>query len=133
MRVLLFFLMPACVLIGCRSRPQVSQSWPGNTAPQPPPQGENGRPQSVPRAETPPIMTPGGPLRGRVASVNPAGRFVVLRFPIGAMPPLQRTLSVYRDGLKVGELKVSGPQYDNNIVADIVAGECLMGDEARTD
>jgi len=34
-------------------------------------------------------------------------------------------------GLKVGELKVSGPQLDVNIDADIIAGECQPGDEVR--
>lgn len=44
-----------------------------------------------------------------------------------------KRLNVYRNGLKVGELKVTGPQRDNNTVADIVAGECQVGDEVRED
>ena len=80
---------------------------------------------------TEPIITIGGPTRGRVASVNQAGRFVVLRFPIGVMPSVDGRFGVYRQGVKVGELRVSGPQYDNNTVADIVAGDCRVGDEAR--
>jgi hypothetical protein len=32
----------------------------------------------------------------------------------------------------VAEVKVSGPQRDNNIVADIVTGTPEEGDEART-
>lgn len=76
-------------------------------------------------------VAPGGPLVGRVASVNPNGRFVVVSFPLGALPGVDRTLSVYRAGLKVGELKVTRWQLDNLVVADIVAGECRSGDEAR--
>jgi len=41
--------------------------------------------------------------RRRVASVNTAGRFVVLTFPLGTMPALEKRMSVYRSGLKVGE------------------------------
>jgi len=70
-------------------------------------------------------------MTGRVASVNAPGRFVVLTFPLGSMPALEKRLNVYRRGLKVGELKVSGPQLDVNIDADIIAGECQPGDEVR--
>ena len=79
------------------------------------------------------IVTPGGSIRGKVASVNPDGRFVVLGFPFGSVPPAGKTLNVYRNGLKVGELKVTGPQRENNTVADIVAGQCRVGDDARED
>jgi hypothetical protein len=40
-------------------------------------------------------------------------------------------MNVYRRGLKVGEVKVTGPQRDDNIVADITAGEAAVGDEVR--
>jgi hypothetical protein len=79
------------------------------------------------------VVTPGHVLTGRVASVNSAGRFVVLTFPLGAMPAMDKRLNVYRNGLKVGELKVTGPQLDINIDADIIAGECQPGDETRED
>jgi hypothetical protein len=47
------------------------------------------------------------------------------------MPALQQRLGLYRANAKVGEVKISGPQRDNNIVADIIAGECQIGDEVR--
>lgn len=77
------------------------------------------------------IVTPGGAVRGRVASVNAGARFVVVGFPLGSVPAVGKRLNVYRNGLKVGELKVTGPQRDTNTVADIVAGDCQVGDEAR--
>ena len=77
------------------------------------------------------IITPGHATTGRVASVNPAGRFVVLTFPLGTMPPQGKRLNIYRGGLKVGEVKVSGLPLDINIIADIVAGESQVGDEVR--
>lgn len=80
-----------------------------------------------------PIVTLGGPMKAKVASVNAQGRFVVLRFPIGTMAAAGGRFSVYRDGLKVGELKITGPQQDNHIVADITAGACQAGDEARAE
>ncbi len=79
------------------------------------------------------IVTPGGVVPGKVVSVNPTAKLVVLSFPIGGLPPTDRRVSVYRQGLKVGELKITGPQRDNNTVADIVAGECRVGDEVKED
>lgn len=77
------------------------------------------------------IITPDGMPIGRVVFFNEQGRFVVLQFPVGQMPKLETRLNVYRGGLKVGEIKVSGPQSNDNIIADILNGEALVGDEAR--
>src|SRR5687768_2892979 len=79
------------------------------------------------------IVTPGGSLPGTIISVNSGARFAVLRFPLGDMPPLNQRMSVYRQGLKVADLKISGPQRDAHTVADILAGECRAGDEVRGD
>ena len=78
-----------------------------------------------------PIVTPDNSLAARVASYNAAGRFVVLSFPIGRMPNMDQTLFLYRNGLKVGEVKITGPQRDNDIVADLVTGTARSGDEVR--
>jgi hypothetical protein len=79
------------------------------------------------------IVTPSHALAGRVALVNPTARHVILTFPMGLMPSVEQRLAVYRNGLKVGEVKVTGPQQDTHIAADILAGECRPGDEARTE
>jgi len=79
------------------------------------------------------IVTPGGSLPGTVISVNPTARFAVVRFPIGQMPVVNQHMSAYRQGLKVADLKISGPQRDVHTVADVVAGECRAGDEVRSD
>jgi len=71
------------------------------------------------------------PATGRIARVNPDGAFVILSYPLGKVPPVGRRLSVYRNGVKVGELKVSEPQYQQHTAADILAGEARAGDEAR--
>lgn len=77
-------------------------------------------------------MTPDTILVGKVAKVNVDGGFVVITFPIGHLPTLDQRLSIYRGGLKVGEVRVTGPQLDDNVVGDIAAGEAKAGDEARS-
>lgn len=84
-----------------------------------------------PEAEAKPIVTPENLLVGNVATFNTAGRFVVLDFPLGKMPALDQTLFVYRQGLKVGEVKITGPERDHNTVADLISGEARKGDEVR--
>ena len=86
-------------------------------------------------AGTPPdqrlIVTPEHGLIGKVVRVNVSGQFVVLNFPRGRVPVLDQHLNVYRFGLKVGEVKVTGPQQEENIVGDLVSGDAQPGDEVR--
>jgi hypothetical protein len=77
------------------------------------------------------IVTPESGLTGKVVASNAVGRFVVLNFPVGHLPALEQRLEVYHLGLKVGEVKVTGPQNDDSIVADIVTGDAAAGDEVR--
>jgi hypothetical protein len=86
---------------------------------------------ATPSATLNPIVTPDNSLTAKVATYNAAGRFVVLSFPVGQMPNMDQTLFLYRDGLKVGEVKVTGPQRDNDVVADLVTGTAQAGDEVR--
>ena len=68
---------------------------------------------------------------GSVFSVNRTLRFVVLDFGFKPLPAVEQRLSVYRQGQKVGEVKISGPVLNNHLVADLVAGEAQPGDEVR--
>ncbi len=77
------------------------------------------------------IVTPLEGLNGKVSSVDLNLRFVVLTFPVGQMPAVNQQLNLYRDGLKVGIVNVSGPQRDDSIVADLIMGEAQTGDQAR--
>jgi hypothetical protein len=97
--------------------PQVASSQPKQTQPAPKP--------------APSVVTPDNSIAGKVMTYNSVGRFVVLRFPTGQMPRDGQALFVYRGGLKVGELKISGEQRDNFVVADVVNGEAQAGDDAR--
>ena len=89
-------------------------------------------PSGVPATNQTLIVTPENALVGKVAMVNTTARFVVLNFPLGKMAAVEQRLNLYRRGLKVGEVKVTGPQRENNIVADLVAGEAEVGDEVRS-
>lgn len=77
------------------------------------------------------IVTRDEGLDGKVAWVNPDLHFVVVTFPVGQLPSTGRQLSVFRRGLKVGEVRITGPQKDDSIVGDMVAGEAAAGDSVR--
>ncbi len=115
-------LMNGCVLWHHRQKPVVAVGTPPRVA------------TTATNAPTPtlkPIITPDNSLRARVADYNATGRFVVLSFPVGQMPKLNQTMFLYRDGLKVGEARITGPQQNNDIVADLVTGTAQAGDEVR--
>ncbi len=78
-----------------------------------------------------PTITPDEELSGKVVSVKPVLRFVVMDFPVFKMPALDQRLNVYRNGQKVGEVKVTGPMRDTIIAGDITAGDAQVGDEVR--
>jgi hypothetical protein len=87
------------------------------------------RPPKEPSA--PPALTVDNSLVGEVVRVNARARFVVLSFPLARMPHLGQRFSVWRTNGIVGELRISGPQRDETIVADLVSGDCRRGDEVR--
>ena len=89
------------------------------------------KPNRPAAALKPVIITPDLALAGKVVSVNVVGRFVVLGLTNGEFPKLQQTLFLYRAGLKVGEVRVTGPQSENNTVADLISGEAKVGDAVR--
>lgn len=79
------------------------------------------------------IVTPDSSLAATVVAVNPVSRFVVLSFAGGQMPQLAQTLFIYHAGLKVAEVKITGPRQDINIVADLVSGDAQVGDTVRAE
>jgi len=70
-------------------------------------------------------------IAGKIVSVNPALRFVVMDFPVWLMPALDQRLHIYRGEQKIGEVKVTGPTVDTTVAGDLVAGEARPGDEVR--
>jgi len=78
-----------------------------------------------------PVIKPDLQISGQVAMVNAEARFVVITFPPGPMPQSGQHLNIYHNGLKVGVVTVTGPQHENDTVADILNGNILLHDEAR--
>jgi hypothetical protein len=114
MKSLVVFLLAATCLTGC--------VW----------HRHQKKPSPTPVAvATPAIVTPDNSLTAKVVLYNSVARFVILGFPVGQMPQMNQTLFLYRNGLKVAELKVTGPQNDNDIVADLITGDAQVGDEVR--
>src|ERR1700720_1336265 len=94
------------------------------------PAGSSGaRPAKPPTENQTLIITPENTRVGKVAGVNQEARFVVLNFPVGHLPPLAQHMSLYRRGLKVGEVKITGPQLDDDVDADLLNGDAEVGDE----
>src|SRR3954470_5797919 len=106
-------LVAMLILAGCASKS--GQTKPGHAA-----------------STNAPITKASSVLVGRVDSVNMKGRYVIISFPIGALPLVGLPVDAYREGLKVAELKITPPQQNNLTAADIVAGEVRVGDEVRT-
>jgi hypothetical protein len=77
------------------------------------------------------IVTPDNSIVGKVVKYNSTGRFVVLNFPRGRMPDKDQILFLYRGGLKVATVTITGPQSDDNIVADVTSGDAMAGEEVR--
>ena len=96
--------------------------------PAPPPQQPQ-PPVSGPSAK--PVIQPDLQLSGQVAMVNSGARFVVITFSGGTVPTIGQRLIIFRNGAKVGEVKVTGPQHENDTVADIISGDPQLHDEIR--
>ena len=78
-----------------------------------------------------PIITPDTTVTAKVVSVNTTARFVVLGFPVNQIPKVGQTFYIYHEGLKAAQVKITGPQQENDIVADLISGEAKPGDTVR--
>jgi hypothetical protein len=83
--------------------------------------------------ETRPQVTAINESSGKIASVNPNLRFVVIDFAMNPLPQVDQKLSVFRQGQKVGEVKISSQARNSIMAADLTAGEANVGDEVRPD
>jgi hypothetical protein len=124
--VLLFaFLLAGCAMSTPDPTASAAQTKTARTSP-----AAVGRGQ---KAASKPEVTLDEAVLGRVVSVDPALRFLVMDFPVRKLPVLEQRLNVYRNGQKVGEVKVTGPGRDTTIAGDIMVGEAQVGDEVRED
>ncbi len=78
-----------------------------------------------------PQIIPVIPVQGRVVFLNPRLRFVIVDFAFHRLPLLEQRLGVFRDGRRVGEVRISGPADGTTIVADVMSGEAAVGDLVR--
>jgi hypothetical protein len=115
MRIEIGLVCAALLLAGC-----VHPKPPPNGPPPPP---DKKKPQAA-------RITPDFKTLGRVEMVNAEGRFVVLSFPPGHVPPPGQHWRINHGGLNIGRVTISGPQRDIDTVADIVWGTANVGDEA---
>ena len=128
MRLLFLIVICGITAVGCGGpKPQVSAPQPAKVGPATP----VAEPAKVEVKDPGLIVTPDVSLQGKVALVNAKARYVIISYPIGRLPAIDDVLSVYRNGLKVGEIKISGPKRDFNIAGNITKGECVVGDEVR--
>ena len=117
-RLSLCFLLACFIVSGCGSH-------------RTPPEQPASAPTTSVTNNPEPIVTPDNSLSAKVVRYNPVGRFVVLSFPVGQMPQPGQTFFLYRAGVKVGEIKITGPQRDNDTVADLTDGDAQEGDDVR--
>ncbi len=80
-----------------------------------------------------PVVTPVNPIQGRVTQVNARLRFIIVDFAFSAPPALQARLGLFRDGQRIGEVRISGPANGTSIAADVLSGAAAVGDLVRED
>jgi len=128
MRLMLLLLLTSALLVGCK-HPK-SSSAPAAAAKTP--SEKKTSKASTPRdASAPAKVTPINEPAGKVESVNQGLRFVVIDFGPSPVPRTEQRLGIYRDGQKVGEVKISSEARNSIVAADITAGEAKAGDEVR--
>jgi len=87
--------------------------------------------QSAPPAA--PVIAPLNSLSGRVLLVNTPLKYIVAEGAVGRLPAAEQVLNAYRDGQRVGEVRVSKPARGANFTADITQGDVRVGDTLRSD
>ncbi len=122
-----FVFILVLVIAGCAAK-KPAQAPPAVFSPVP---GVTAATTNAAAPSQPSTLTPETGLNGKIISVDNSARFVVAGFPGGQLPPNDRKFNVYRQGLKVGQIKISGPQLNQNIVADLTEGEAQPGDDVR--
>lgn len=90
-----------------------------------------GVPQAGPVEASAAAIRPMDASVGRVVRVQGGLRFVVVDFGLSEPPRAGMRLWVHRGGERVGVLKAGHFRRETTMVADVVSGEVLEGDEVR--
>jgi hypothetical protein len=72
-----------------------------------------------------------GTMAARIVSLNSEHEFVVIDFMSRVVPAAGTRVNVYRNGKRVGAVRITEPVRAQFATADIVEGEVHVGDEAR--
>lgn len=101
--------------LGCGSKSGEGRLKPGRSAPRPIVRGLDG---SV----------------GRIESIRTDLRLVVLDYSLSILPQHGELLSVWRDGIEVGQVRVTGPARPGTgkIGGEYISGDVRMGDTVRS-
>lgn len=141
----MFCLWIGLVLSGCGKKDKIIDPADAGRAPALPDQPAQPKPTKAPKAarspkpalrerpRTGPIIQASDAAFGRVLVVNSNLRFAVIDFGLRRLPDNGTRMSVYRDNLKVGEIKITDWRQESNAVGDITAGDLRTGDEVRPD
>jgi hypothetical protein len=86
--------------------------------------------EPAPETTKPMESSPEGAVLGKVVLVNPKQNFVVIHFS-KAIPPLQSVLTIYRDRVAVGTVRITTPINPPHASADVVSGAIKRGDLVR--
>jgi len=131
MRFTLLVLLLAAMSFGCASKPKqpespfVEKTSETKEATQPKePKGKKDKNSKT-------VVVPADEVSGKVLLVNDSLRYVVIDFGFGRLPQQDQRLYVYRNGSRVGEVKISGSPKVSNFAADIVTGTVQVGDEVK--
>jgi hypothetical protein len=134
MRSILGLALSGAFLLGCQhSKPSDPGAAKGEAAVGKPANVAHQRTTRGATSTPPTRATPVIESAGAVASVNPDLRFVVIDFHLNPMPKVEQRMGVYREGLKVGEIRISAQSYQGIVAADIMAGEARVGDMVRAE
>jgi hypothetical protein len=74
------------------------------------------------------LSEPTGSAKGVVLKVNDKAKFVVIKFQYRAVPSVGKVLSVMRNGVKVGQIRMTKPIKSPHGTADIIEGDVQRGD-----
>jgi hypothetical protein len=129
MRAIVMLALSCALLVGCRhARPSDQTTSSGETKKRPDKKAAQSAKEASNQA---PREEPISGVAGKIASVNSNLRFVVIDFTLSPLPRVEQQLGVFRQGQKVGEVKISSQARNNIVAADLTAGEAAIGDEVR--
>lgn len=123
MHWLLTSLLAGALGVGCSTTPDARKASPQTGA----------SPSDKANPPASPEISPVNALSGRVMLVNGPLKYIVAEGPLGRLPAAEQVLYAYRDGQRVGEVRVSQQARGANFTADILQGELRVGDTLRSD